>query len=429
MPRPIASLAASSLAWLALTGCGGGSKPHAASVASHSDASAAKPAPNGDANVITASAPPSSPPNASGQTPAFPGQTRAPAPSELSKVHVQTIATGLRNPWAVEALKDGRFVVTEKGGTLRVITKGGQVLPPIAGVPEVDSAGQGGLLDVAIEENGSELTLCITYAEPRGDGKNATAAACTKARGEENLTLDPFTVIFRQEPPWASSLHFGSRLLFAGPDLVYITTGERSLPVTRVYSQDTNKTLGKVIRLRRDGSAPSDNPFSSQGGAAAQVWSYGHRNLQSAALDAQGRLWTVEHGPRGGDELNRPEAGKNYGWPIITYGEDYSGAPIGEGITAQAGLEQPLYYWDPVIAPSGMVIYSGTLFSNWRGDVLIGGLIAAALVHLKLEGERVVSEERIPLHARVRDVTQAPDGSLYVVTDESDGKLLRLTPG
>ncbi|MEY4575769.1 MAG: hypothetical protein RL701_472, partial [Pseudomonadota bacterium] len=202
-----------------------------------------------------------------------------------------------------------------------------------------------------------------------------------------------------------------------------------SLPESRVFAQDTNKTLGKVIRLRRDGTAPGDNPFAGQGEQASQVWSYGHRNLQSAALDGQGRLWTVEHGARGGDELNRPEAGKNYGWPIITYGEDYSGAPIGDGITQRAGLEQPIYYWDPVIAPSGMLIYSGELFADWRGDVLVGGLGAQALVHLKLQGDRVVSEERIGLGARVRDVTQGPDGAIYVITDERAGKLLRLTPG
>jgi len=205
-------------------------------------------------------------------------------------------------------------------------------------------------------------------------------------------------------------------------------TGERSLPESRGFAQDTSTTLGKVLRLRRDGSSPGDNPFAEQSGAPSQVWSYRHRNLQCAALDSQGRLWTVEHGPRGGDELNRPEPGKNYGWPIITYGEDYSGSPIGEGITARNGLEQPLYYWDPVIAPSGMLIYSGSLFSAWQGDILIGGLGAQALVHLKLEGDRVVSEERIGLGARVRDVTQGRDGAVYVVTDEMPGKLLRLSP-
>jgi glucose/arabinose dehydrogenase len=379
--------------------------------------------------IVSGRAAPSDPPNAVGQKPAFSGQTRAPAPAVFSKVKVETIATGLEHPWAVEALADGRFVVTEKAGRLRVVTKEGRVLAPIAGIPKVADAGQGGLLDVAIKPAGAgKLTLCLTYSEPRGGGKNGTTAACTTATGTNNLELESLAPVFRQEPAWDSSLHFGSRFIFAPNDLVYITTGERFLPQTRYFAQDTTKTLGKVIRLRRDGSAPPDNPFAAKGGAAAQVWSYGHRNLQSAALDARGRLWTVEHGPRGGDELNRPEAGKNYGWPIISYGQDYSGAPIGQGITQHEGMEQPIYYWDPVIAPSGMVIYSGDLFPQWRGNVLVGGLIAESLVRLTLVDERVATEERIPIGARVRDVTQGPSGELYVVTDESEGKLLKLTP-
>jgi glucose/arabinose dehydrogenase len=379
-------------------------------------------------DTVTGRAPPTDAPNAGGQKPAFAGQTRAPAPQTLSKVKVQTIATGLEHPWGVEALPDGRFVVTEKAGRLRVVLADGRVLAPIAGVPKVHDDGQGGLLDVAIApQDEGAFRLCLTYSEPRGD-KNSTTAVCTTARGAKELEIEPFKTIFRQEPPWDSDLHFGSRFVFAADDIVYITTGERSLPETRGFSQDKTKTLGKVIRLKRDGSVPDDNPFAADGGEAAKVWSYGHRNLQSAALDAQGRLWTVEHGPRGGDELNRPQPGKNYGWPIITYGEDYSGEPIGEGITARDGMEQPIYYWDPVIAPSGMVIYSGDLFKDWRGDVLVGGLVAQALVRLTMDGDKVKTEERIPLSARVRDVTQGPDGAVYVVTDENDGKLLKLTP-
>jgi len=378
--------------------------------------------------VVTGSAAPSSPANASAQKPAFSGQTRAPAPATASKLKVETIASGLERPWAVEMLSDGRFVVTEKAGALRVVSADGQVSGPIAGVPKVDNNGQGGLLDVAVKEGASGThTLCLTYAEPRTGG-NATAAACAKASGDKELVLADLRVIFRQEPPWESSLHFGSRFIFAPDDFVYITTGERSLPASRVFSQDKTKALGKVIRLRSDGSTPDSNPFAAEGGVAAQLWSYGHRNLQSAALDGQGRLWTVEHGARGGDELNRPEAGKNYGWPVISYGIEYSGEKIGEGITQRDGLEQPIYYWDPVIAPSGMVIVDSELFSSWRGNVLVGGLVAQALVRLVLDGDRVTHEERFALGARVRDVVQGRDGALYVVTDESDGKLLRLTP-
>jgi glucose/arabinose dehydrogenase len=380
-------------------------------------------------DTVTGRAPPTDAPNAAGQEPAFAGQTRAPAPQMLSKVKVQTIASGLERPWAVEPLPDGRFVVTEKAGRVRVIAADGRAHAPLAGIPKVDDDGQGGLLDVALApEDGGAFRLCLTYSEPRDGGKNSTTAACATARGATNLELEPLKVIFQQQPAWDSNLHFGSRFIFAQDDIVYITTGERSLPETRGFAQDKTKTLGKVIRLKRDGSVPRDNPFAADGGEAAKVWSYGHRNLQSAALDAQGRLWTVEHGPRGGDELNRPQPGKNYGWPIITYGEDYSGEPIGEGITARDGMEQPIYYWDPVIAPSGMVIYSGDLFKDWRGDVLIGGLVAQALVRLTLDGDKVKTEERIPLGARVRDVAQGPDGAVYVVTDESDGKLLKLTP-
>jgi glucose/arabinose dehydrogenase len=380
--------------------------------------------------LVTGRAAPSAPPNADRQKPAFPGQTRAPSPDIHSKVKVETLASGLEHPWAVEVLADGRFIVTEKAGKLRVISHEGQVSAPIAGVPKVLDSDQGGLLDVAVHAaDGGALTLCLTYSEPRGGDKNSTSAACTTATtAGARLSLAPFNVIFRQEPPWDSTKHFGSRFVFADPDLVYITTGERFSKESRVFSQDTKTTLGKVVRLKRDGYAPADNPFASQGGAAAQVWSYGHRNLQSAALDAQGRLWTVEHGPRGGDELNRPDAGKNYGWPIITYGEDYSGEPIGEGITQKEGMEQPLYYWDPVIAPSGMVIYKGALFANWPGNVLVGGLVTEDVVRLILEGDHVTQEERIPIGARVRDMTEAPDGALYLVTDESDGKLLKLTP-
>jgi len=386
------------------------------------------PTQHGASVVVDGSGAPDDEANAPDQKPAFPEQTRAKAPAQTSKVKVETITSELEKPWAVEALKDGRFVVTEKEGRLRVVTADGRVLPPIAGIPKVDAAGQGGLLDVAINESDNTLTLCITYSEPRDDGQNATAAACGTATGSENLTLSDLKPLFQQEPAWESDKHFGSRFLFASNDMVWITTGERSNPDSRQLSQDKSAALGKVIRLKRDGSVPSDNPFVAEGGVAAQVWSFGHRNLQSAALDSEGRLWTVEHGAQGGDELNRPEAGKNYGWPVITYGEDYSGSPSGTGITEKEGMEQPLYYWDPVIAPSGMVIYSGDLFSEWRGDVLIGGLVSKGLVRLTLDGDRVTSEERIKLNARVRDVVQGPDGAIYVVTDEDEGKLLKLTP-
>jgi aldose sugar dehydrogenase len=382
---------------------------------------------HGASIIVPGSGAPNEDPNAN-QTPAFAEQTRAKAPQQPSKLKFTTITSELDTPWAVEVLQDGRFVVTEKAGKLRVVMPDGRVLPPIEGIPLVDDSDQGGLLDVAIDEREGELTLCITYAEPRPGDKNGTTAACATATGKENLTLSPMKAVFQQEPAWDSTKHFGSRLVFGEGDIIWITTGERSVPEARALAQEKDKALGKVIRLHRDGSVPEDNPFAADGGVAAQVWSYGHRNIQSAALDARGRLWTVEHGPQGGDELNRPEGGKNYGWPVITYGEDYSGNPIGTGRTQNDAMEQPLYYWDPVIAPCGMVVYSGELFSNWHGDILIGGLVSEGLVRLTLDGDRVTSEERIDIHVRVRDVTQGPDGALYVVTDEGDGKLLRVTP-
>jgi aldose sugar dehydrogenase len=378
--------------------------------------------------AVTAKAPPTGAANGTGQTPAFSGQTRAPAPATLSKISVQTVTDELSGPWGVEALRDGRFVVTQKSGTMRVVNTDAEVLEPIDGLPQVASSGQGGLLDVAIDESTTPMTLCITFSKPRGSAGNSTAASCTTATGTDNLTIEPLQEVFQQEPAWMSAQHFGSRFIFAPDGLVYITMGERSAADARVHAQDPTKTIGKVVRLKRDGSAPTDNPFAAEGGEAPKVWSYGHRNMQAAALDLQNRLWTVEHGPRGGDELNMPQPGKNYGWPIITYGIDYSGQPIGEGITAMEGMEQPVYFWDPVIAPSGMLVYSGNLFSEWRGDIFVGGLGAQALVHLKLENDKVVSEERFDLGGRIRDVTQGPDGAIYVV-NESSGELLRITPG
>jgi aldose sugar dehydrogenase len=379
------------------------------------------------ATPMTADAPPTRAANGGGQMPAFSEQTRAPAPAALSKINVQTITNELRSPWGVEALRDGRFVVTEKDGTMRLVNTDGNVTE-VDGMPEVDNSGQGGLLDVAVDEATDPMTLCITYSKPRDGGENSTAASCTTATGTDTLTLAPLQMVFQQEPAWASAQHFGSRFIFAPDGLVYITMGERSAPQARVHAQDKTKTLGKVVRLNRDGSAPADNPFAAEGGEAPKVWSYGHRNMQAAALDAQNRLWTIEHGPRGGDELNMPQAGKNYGWPIITYGIDYSGQPIGDGITSMEGLEQPVYYWDPVIAPSGMIVYTGSLFPAWQGDIFVGGLGALALVHLHLENDKVVSEERFDIGSRVRDVTQGPDGAIYIVTEEGNGRLLRLTP-
>jgi glucose/arabinose dehydrogenase len=373
---------------------------------------------------VLAAAVPQGAPNSPDQKPAFAGQTRAPEAKSNVAFEVETVASGLAKPWGVDFLADGRMLVTEKTGALRLVGKDGKVSAPVPGVPEVDARDQGGLLDVGVKGG----TVCLTYAEPRGEGKNGTAAYCATPSTRGAFSMAGGRVIFRQQPAWASTKHYGSRIVFAPDGNVFITTGERSNPEPRQYAQNLDATLGKVVRVTMSGQPAPGNPWLKAGGPRAQIWSYGHRNLQSAALDASGRLWTVEHGPKGGDELNRPQAGKNYGWPVITYGEDYSGAPIGQGITAKAGMEQPVYYWDPVIGPSGMVFYSGSAFPAWKGSAFVGGLVTKGLVRLAIRGDRVVGEERIDLGARIRDVVQGPDGFLYALTDETNGRLLRLRP-
>lgn len=368
-------------------------------------------------------------PNATSQRPAFPAQTRAPQPAQRTQWKKVALATGLVHPWSVEILPDGRFLVSERPGRMRIVTASGALGEPLAGVPAVLAQGQGGLLDLALAPDyPTSRRIFWSFAEARAEGKNGTSVA-TGVLSADERAIEGATVVFRQEPAWDSPLHFGSRLAFAPDGNLFVTLGERSLPESRGFAQDVSTHLGKVVRIRPDGTVPADNPFVGQAGARAEIWSYGHRNVQAATVDASGRLWTVEHGPRGGDELNHPEPGKNYGWPVIAYGEEYSGASVGEGTTARAGMEQPVYYWDPVIAPSGMASYDADLFPQWRGDLLVGGLVAQAVVRLTLADGKVQSEEWLQMGARVRDVKVAPDGSVLVLTDEEDGGLFRLTPG
>lgn len=361
--------------------------------------------------------------------PAFAGQTRAPA-LPASSYAVEVVASGLSRPWAVEPLQGGRFLVTEKGGTLRIVGADGKLSQPVAGVPAVDPAGQGGLLDVALgPQFYNDGMIYWSYAEPR-EGGNGT----TVARGRLVETagaaprLENVQVILRTNPTYDGDKHYGSRLAFAPDGKLFVTMGERSDMVTRPQAQQLNSHLGKVLRINADGSAPQDNPFVNRAGALPEIWSYGHRNIQSAAFDSFGRLWEVEHGPKGGDELNRPEPGKNYGWGEISYGIEYSGAPINGGATAREGMEQPIYYWDPVIAPSGMVFYAGDRFPDWQGSAFIGGMKEKVLVRLKIDGDRVVGEEHLlrDRGQRIRDVREGPDGFLYVVTD--GGELWRIKP-
>jgi glucose/arabinose dehydrogenase len=351
---------------------------------------------------------------------------RSPTPGSASgAVQVRSIAKGLEHPWGLEFLPDGRLLVTERSGRLRIVTADGKVSEPLAGVPKVFASGQGGLLDAALSPDfAKDRLIYLSFSEP-GEGGAGTAVARGRLgeRGLENTQ-----VIWRQQPKLSGANHFGSRLVFGRDGTLFVTLGDRFNQPD--LAQDLSTTIGKIVRINPDGTPAKDNPFVNRQGALPEIWSLGHRNAQAAALHPEnGQLWTVEHGARGGDELNHPEAGKNYGWPIISYGTHYSFQKIGEGV-AKPGLEQPVYYWDPVIAPSGMTIYTGELFAGWKNNFLIGSLTPGGLVRLVMKDGKVAQEERHlgDLRQRIRDVRQAPDGSLYLITDSRDGQILRVTP-
>ncbi len=359
--------------------------------------------------------------DASAQAP----QSPTPAPID-GVVRAETVARGLDHPWGLAFLPDGRMLVTERRGRLRLVDRDGRLSDPLGGVPEVAAGGQGGLLDVVIDPRFADNRwIYLSYAEPGSGGTAGTAVA----RGRLGAgRLEDVRVIYQQQPKVNGGNHFGSRLVWARDGTLFVTQGDRF--AYRDRAQDLTVGLGKIVRIHPDGSVPRDNPFLGRGEARPEIWSYGHRNVQSAALDPEtGQLWTVEHGARGGDELNHPEAGKNYGWPVITYGVDYSGAKIGEG-TAKPGMEQPVYYWDPVIAPSGMVFYTGNAVPGWKGSILIGSLRPGLLVRLTMADGRVAREERYlaDLKERIRDVRQGPDGFVYLLTDHRDGRILRVGP-
>jgi glucose/arabinose dehydrogenase len=342
---------------------------------------------------------------------------------------IETAASGLANPWAIAFLPDGRMLVTERAGRLRIVTKNGSVSAPVTGVPQVFARGQGGLHDVIVDRGFAQNgTIYFCFAMPVSGGAQTALARARLADGEPPR-LDDVTVIFQQEGPPSSSNHFGCRIVQPQDGNLFLTTGDHFR--YRDEAQSLGNHLGKVIRITPDGAAPPDNPFVKRAGAKPEIWSYGHRNMQGAALHPQsGKLWTHEHGARGGDEVNIAEAGKNYGWPVITWGIDYSGAKIGVG-THRDGMEQPLKYWVPSIAPSGMAFYTGNLFPAWRGSLFVGALAGQMLVRLELNGEKVGNEERLlqNLRERIRDVRQGPDGALYLATDNSNGRILRVSPG
>jgi aldose sugar dehydrogenase len=351
---------------------------------------------------------------------------RSPTPPSVNGAfNVETVARGVENPWSLALLPDGRMLVTERPGRLRLVGRDRRLTEPLTGVPRVYASGQGGLLDLALSPAfDKDRLVYLSFAEP-GEGGAGTAVA-RGLLGESGL--ENVQVIWRQQPKVNGSNHWGSRIVFRPDGSLFVTLGDRFDHADG--AQDLSTTVGKIVRINPDGSPPRDNPFISRAGARPEIWSIGHRNVQAAALQPDtGQLWTVEHGARGGDELNHPEAGKNYGWPIISYGVHYSFRKIGEG-TAKAGMEQPVYYWDPVIAPSGMAFYTGDLFPGWRNNILIGSLTPGALVRLVMKDGKVAQEERYMgnLRERIRDVRQASDGSLYLVTDARNGQILRITP-
>ncbi len=350
------------------------------------------------------------------------GQAGLP-PTTNDSVRLTTVATGLEHPWSIAFLPDGRMLVTERPGRLRIVTMKGEISAPVTGVPAVHAKGQGGLLDVVLDPDFSEnASIYLAYAEPGAAGTNGTAVARARLDGARLADLE---VIFRQAPKIKSDHHFGCRLVFARDGSLFVALGERNSE--RQSAQDLGTHLGKIVRITKDGMVPADNPFVGRDGALPEIWSLGHRNIQGATLDpATGRLWAVEHGPRGGDEINLPEGGRNYGWPVITYGTEYSGPAIGEG-TAKPGMEQPHYYWIPSIATSGMTFYTGDAYPEWRGNLFVGALAAKLVARLEIGADgKVKAEERIPVGERVRDVRQGPDGALYLVTDEDNGRVLRL---
>ena len=347
------------------------------------------------------------------------GDTAATASGRLA---VEQIATGLDHPWGIAYLPDGRALVTERAGRLRLLGVDNKLSEPLAGVPAVQARGQGGLLDVALDPDFStNRVIYFSYAEA-GDGGASTALARAElGQGK----LDNVTVIFRQQPKVSGNGHFGGRIVFSRQGHLFLTTGDRQ---KLDPAQDLMSHLGKVIRLNRDGSVPADNPFVGRTDAKPEIWSYGHRNIQGAAIEPRtGDLYTLEFGPAGGDELNRPEPGKNYGWPLVSWGKHYSGQDIPDPPT-RPDFADAVKYWVPAISPSGMIFYTGAKFPQWKDNLLIAGLGAAAIVRLKLEEGKVVDEERIELGARIRDVDQAPDGSIIALTDDDNGSILRLRP-
>jgi aldose sugar dehydrogenase len=381
------------------------------------------------------------PANNPAQQPAFAGQTDAPEQKLGVAFDVVTVAEGLQNPWSVAFLPNGKMLVTERPGRLRVVTADGKLSEPVAGLPAVHARGQGGLLDVALDPAFAKNNIIYwSFAELRDNNENNTAVARGKFVDDAAAPrVEDVQVIYHQRPSMpGSTLHFGSRLVFGRDGTLFVTQGDRSIIPGRMQAQKLESGLGKIVRINTDGSIPKDNPFagksSERDGVLPEIWSFGHRNIQAATLNpATGELWEIEHGTRGGDEINVARKGKDYGWPTIAYGIEYQGGAITGGIQQQAGMEQPIYYWDPIIGPSGMTFYTGSLFPQWKGSLFVGGHGSRDLVRLTINGEKITGEERMlkdlgPKGEAIRDVRTGPDGAIYLLTDSAQGKLLKLVP-
>ncbi|MFN8356629.1 MAG: PQQ-dependent sugar dehydrogenase [Spirosomataceae bacterium] len=366
-------------------------------------------------------------PNSPEYKPAFPGQTRAPAIKTSTPYEFKVLTEGLTFPWGIKYLPDGRLLVTEKeAGSLRIVKQSGELSKPITGLPAVNSNGQGGLLGITIDPNFEKNRMVYWTFSENVEGGTHTSVAKGKLSADETK-IEGATVIYRATPAHKGNLHYGGRIVFDKSGNLFVSTGERSDLVTRPQAQQLNSSLGKVIHITTDGKPVPGNPFEKQAGAKPELYSYGHRNVQGLAFHpVTGELYSNEFGPRGGDEVNHVRAGKNYGWPVITYGIEYSGKKIGDVIQQKEGMEQPVYYWDPSVSPSGMTFYSGDQIPEWKNNLFVGCLSGTHIARLVIENDKVVGEERLLVdeYQRFRDITQGKDGALYAVTDQ--GRLYKI---
>jgi glucose/arabinose dehydrogenase len=379
-----------------------------------------------DTNPGTITSPVETNPANTAYKPAFSGQTRINGVKTNTSYEAKAITTTLTNPWGIKSLPDGRLLITEKGGSLRIVTAAGVVSNPISGIPAVNASGQGGLLGLCLDTEFTSTRMIYWVFSEAVTGGNITAVAKGKLSDDEKK-IEGTTVIYRTTPANSSNLHYGGRILFDKTGNLVVSTGERSVIETRPLAQSVSASLGKAVRITKDGQPATGNPAFSQTGALPELFTIGHRNPQGLALHpVTGEIWLSEHGPRGGDEINRLKAGTNYGWPIITYGIEYTGQAIGGAIQQKDGMEQPVYYWDPVVSPSGMTFYSGNRVPEWENNLFIGALSGKHIVRLAIKDNRVVGEERLLAqeNQRFRDITQGNDGALYAITDE--GRLYKI---